>query len=187
LIAQPESDGGTYRMPVLLVRVRRGLCQHGSRSVPPTISPPSAPAWRNCAGSASVRTLPKATYSGTRRRSAPEACAGRLQRLAQGWDGFANPVQAAGRSGGVLPFRPPGAKRRKRLLLGPRSQKGPVDCVHQVRRPLLSSRERPSLQAPLRRHHLSLRHRGLTRSRRGRSRYPGQSSRQWSTPPRRNM
>jgi hypothetical protein len=32
LIAQPESDGGTYRMPVLLVRVRRGLCQHGSRS-----------------------------------------------------------------------------------------------------------------------------------------------------------
>jgi hypothetical protein len=73
----------------------------------------------------------KATYSGTRRRNAPEACAGRLQRLAQGWEGFANPVQATGRSGGVLPFRPPGAKRRKRLLFGPRNQKGPVDCVHQ--------------------------------------------------------
>ena len=32
LIAQPESDGGAWRMPVLLVRVRHGLCQHGSRS-----------------------------------------------------------------------------------------------------------------------------------------------------------
>jgi hypothetical protein len=35
---------------------------------------------------------------------------GRRQRLAQGWDGDANPVQAAGRLGGVLQFRPPGAK-----------------------------------------------------------------------------
>jgi hypothetical protein len=116
-----------------------------------------------------------------RRCNAPESCAGRLQKLAQGWVGSANPVQAAGRSGGVLHFRPPGAKRRKRLLFGPRSQKGPVDCVHQCRCLLLSSQERPSLQAPLRRCHLTLRHRRLTRSRRDRSRYPGQRNRQWST------
>ena len=103
-----------------------------------TTSRPSAPAWRNCAGSARGRRLPKATCSGTRRRNAPEACAGRLQRLAQGWDGSANPVQPAARSRGGLrvwawaacaethsggPFNSLGAKRRKRLLLGTRSHK----------------------------------------------------------------
>ena len=59
--------------------------------------------------------------------------------------------------------------------------KGSVDCVHQFRRPLLSSQERPSLQAPLRSRHPTLRHRRLTRTRRARSRYHGQRSRQWST------
>jgi hypothetical protein len=55
--------------------------------------------------------------------------------------------------------------------------KGPVDCVHQFRRPLLSSQEHPSLQAPLRSRHPTLRHRRLTRTRRDQSRYPGQMSR----------
>jgi hypothetical protein len=129
-----------------------------------------------------ARGLPKAILQRDRCCNAPpEACAGRRPGLTQRRDGSDSPVQAAGRSGGVLPFRPPGAKRRKRLLFGPRSQKGPVDCVHQCRRLLLSSQERPSLQAPLRRHHLTLRRRRLTRSRRNRSRYPGQRSRQWST------
>jgi hypothetical protein len=58
-----------------------------------------------------------------------------------------------------------------------KATKGSVDCVHQFRRPLLSSPERPSLQAPLRSRHLTLRHRRLSRSRRDRSRYPGQMSR----------
>ena len=34
---------------------------------------------------------------------------------------------------------------------------GAVDCVHQLRRPLLSNQERPSLQAPLRNRHPTLR------------------------------
>ena len=55
--------------------------------------------------------------------------------------------------------------------------KGSVNCVHQFRRPLLSSQERPSLQAPLRSRRPILRHRRPTRSRRDRSRYPGQMSR----------
>jgi hypothetical protein len=95
--------------------------------------------------------------------------------------GTGSPIRFRGRvrRKAFCPFRPPGAKRQKRLLFGPRSQKGPVDCVHQCRRLLLSSQERPSLQAPLRRHHLTLRHRRLTRSRRDRSRYPGEMSR-WS-------
>ena len=63
--------------------------------------------------------------------------------------------------------------------------KGSVDCVHQFRRPLLSSLERLSLQAPLHSRHPTLRHRGLTRTLRDRSRYPGQRSRQWSTTRRR--
>ena len=62
---------------------------------------------------------------------------------------------------------------------------GSVDCVHQFRRPLLSSQERPSLQAPLRSRHPTLRHRRLTRTRRDRSRYPGQMSRRWLTTRRR--
>ena len=51
--------------------------------------------------------------------------------------------------------------------------KGAVDCLDQFRCALLSSQERPSLQAPLRSHHSTLRHRRLTRTRRDRSRYPG--------------
>ena len=62
---------------------------------------------------------------------------------------------------------------------------GSVDCVHQFRRPLLSSQERPSLQAPLRSRHPTLRHRRLMRTRRDRSRYPGQMSRRWLTTRRR--
>jgi hypothetical protein len=62
---------------------------------------------------------------------------------------------------------------------------GSADCVHQFRRPLLSSQERPSLQAPLRSRHPTLRHRRLTRTRRDRSRYPGQMSRRWLTTRRR--
>jgi hypothetical protein len=62
---------------------------------------------------------------------------------------------------------------------------GSVDCVHQFRRPLLSSQERPSLQAPLRSRHPTLRHRRLTRTRRDRSRYPGQMSHRWLTTRRR--
>jgi hypothetical protein len=62
---------------------------------------------------------------------------------------------------------------------------GSVDCVHQFRRPLLSSLERPSLQAPLRSRHPTLRHRRLTRTRRDRSRYPDQMSHRWLTTRRR--
>jgi len=62
---------------------------------------------------------------------------------------------------------------------------GSVDWVHVFRRPLLSSRERPSLQAPLRSRHPTLRHRRLTRTRRDRSRYPGQMSHRWLTTRRR--
>jgi hypothetical protein len=62
---------------------------------------------------------------------------------------------------------------------------GSIDCVHQFRRPLLSSQERPSLQAPLRSRHPTLRHRRLTRTRRDRSRYPGQMSHRWLTTRRR--
>jgi len=51
---------------------------------------------------------------------------------------------------------------------------------------LLSNRARLSLQAPLRGLHPTLRHRRLTRTRRVRSRYPGQISRpMWSTTRRR--
>ena len=53
---------------------------------------------------------------------------------------------------------------------------GSVDCVHQFRRPLLSSQERPSLQAPLRSRHPTQRYRRLTRTHRDRSRYPGPMS-----------
>jgi hypothetical protein len=148
--------------------------------VPPTILLPSAPAWRNCARSARGRGLRKATC-GTRCCTAPEACAGRRQRLAQGWDGDANPVQAAGRSGGVLQFRPPGAKDGSGCYSVLEARKDPVDCVHQCWHPSLSNQERPSLQAPLRRHHLTLWHRRLTRSHRDRSRYRGRRSRRWST------
>ena len=110
-----------------------------TRPRPLTTLPPSAPAWRNCAESARARRLTKAICTGTRRCTAPEAWgAGRQQRLAQGWDGSANPVQPAARSRGGLrvwawaacaethsggPFNSLGAKRRKRLLLGPRSHK----------------------------------------------------------------
>jgi len=55
--------------------------------------------------------------------------------------------------------------------------KGSVDCAHQSRRPLLSSQAHLSLQAPLRSRHATLRHHRLTRTRRDRSRYPGQISR----------
>ena len=77
------------------------------------------------------------------------------------------------------------AERPKRVLRGPRTPKGPVDCLHQFRCPLLSSQERLSLQAPLRGRHRTRRHRGPTRSRRDRSRYPGQMSRRWLTTRRR--
>ena len=70
-----------------------------------------------------------------------------------------------------------GAKRRARCYSVLEVQKGSVDCVHQFRRPLLSSQERPSLQAPLRSRHPTLSHRRLTRTRRGQSRSPGQMSR----------
>jgi hypothetical protein len=63
--------------------------------------------------------------------------------------------------------------------------KGSVECVHQFRRPLLSSREHPSLPALLRSRHPTQRHRRLTRTHRGRSQYPGQMSRRWSTTRRR--
>ena len=79
----------------------------------------------------------------------------------------------------------PGAKRRKQALSILEPPEGSVDCVHQFRRPLLSSQERPSLQAPLRSRHPTLRHRRLTRTRRDRSRYPGQMSRRWLTTRRR--
>jgi hypothetical protein len=46
---------------------------------------------------------------------------------------------------------------------------------------LLSSQERPSLQALLRSRHPTLRHRRLSRTRHARSRYPGQMSHRWST------
>jgi hypothetical protein len=62
---------------------------------------------------------------------------------------------------------------------------GSVDCVHQFRRPLLSSQERPSLQVSLRSRHPTRRRRGLTRTRLDRSRYPGQMSRRWLTTRRR--
>jgi hypothetical protein len=65
--------------------------------MPPTILPPSAPAWRNCAESARGGRLLRATYSGTCRCTAPEACAGRRQRSAQGRDGSTNPAQVAAR------------------------------------------------------------------------------------------
>jgi hypothetical protein len=55
--------------------------------------------------------------------------------------------------------------------------KGLVDCEHQQNRPSLSNRARLSLQAPLRSRHPTRRHRRLTRTRRDRSRYPGQISR----------
>jgi hypothetical protein len=63
--------------------------------------------------------------------------------------------------------------------------KGSVECVHQFRGPLLSSREHPSLPALLRSRHPIQRHRRLTRTHRGRSRYRGQMSRRWSTTRRR--
>jgi hypothetical protein len=119
---------------------------------------------RSCAASARTRRLPKAICSRTRQCGAPEICAGRPQRLAQRRDGSANPVQAPARSGGGLHFRQPGANRRKRVLLGRGTPKGSVDCVHQFRHPLLSSRERQSLQAPLRSRHPTLRHRRLTKT-----------------------
>jgi hypothetical protein len=54
--------------------------------------------------------------------------------------------------------------------------KGSLYCAHQSQRPLLSSQERPSLQAPLRSRHPTRRHRRLTRIRRDRSRYPARSA-----------
>jgi hypothetical protein len=47
--------------------------------------------------------LPRATCSGTRRCTAPEAYAGRRRTLAQDWDGPANLVQPAARSGDLIP------------------------------------------------------------------------------------
>ena len=81
--------------------------------------------------------------------------------------------------------REQGAERPKRVLVGPRTPKGPVDCLHQFRCRLLSSQERLSLQAPLRGRHRTRRHRGPTRSRRDRSRYLGRMSRRWLTTRRR--
>jgi hypothetical protein len=63
--------------------------------------------------------------------------------------------------------------------------RGSVDCVHQFQHPLRSSRGRPSLPALLRSRHRTLRHHRPTRTRRNRSRYPGQMSRRRSTTRRR--
>jgi hypothetical protein len=143
--------------------------------------PAFAPACRNCAGNARVHRLPR----GDLQRDPPMQRARSLRWPPPEIGAGLGRVRQSGSGGGSVgrhsALSTAGAKRRKRLLFSPRSQNGPVDCVHQVRRPLLSSRERPSLQAPLRRHHLTLRHRRLTRSRRDRSRYRGQRSRQWST------
>jgi hypothetical protein len=79
----------------------------------------------------------------------------------------------------------PGAKRRKQALSILEPPEGSVDCVHQFRRPLLRSQERLSLQAPCRSRHPTLWHCRLTRTRRDRSRYPGQMSRRWLTTRRR--
>ena len=119
----------------------------------------------------------------------------RRLRTAAGWPGkalprlpafgFPTPSRSGARLQPLLYTGQPGAKRRKQCYPILEAPEGSVDCVHQFRRPLLSSQEHPSLQAPLRSRHPTLRHRRLTRTRLDRSRYPGQMSRRWLTTRRR--